>query len=113
MFVGAEEIQCNIDTQCKKNKQSNYLVIYSTISYSFLKDDLKQPGYLCIFLCICSCVVGDVYCFVLFCFFVPHIHLNMSFSSLVIGSQDRELDELSPIYELYIICWATLVSTSS
>lgn len=41
MFVGAEEIQCNIDTQCKKNKQSNYLVIYSTISYSFLKDDLK------------------------------------------------------------------------
>lgn len=39
---GAEEIQCNIDVQCKKKKQhSNYPVIYSAISYSFQKDDIK------------------------------------------------------------------------
>lgn len=51
-FVGAEEIQCNIDTQCKKNKQSNYLEIYSTISYSFLKGDLGTCAYSCIYVLV-------------------------------------------------------------
>ena len=71
--------------------------------------DIKYPGYWCIFQDICSCVGGSVYyCFTLFSFLVPHINPNKSFSDLVVESQDKELDELSPISELCIICWATL-----
>lgn len=90
-----------------KKQIQNYLVTYSTINYNF-QSDIKYPGYLCIVQYICSCTGGSVYCFALFCFLVPHINPNKSFSNLVVGSQDRNLDELAPISELYIIYWATL-----
>jgi len=60
----------------------------------FFKRDIKYPGHLCIFLCICSCVCGGgVYCLALFCFLVPYIKPNKSFSDLKVR---RELAELSP-----------------
>lgn len=55
-------------------------------------------------------MVAVVYCFALFCFLVPHTNPNKSFSDLVVESEDRELDELFPTSELYIMCLATLCS---
>ena len=68
----------------------------------FFKRDVKCPGHLCIFLCICSCVVGGAYCSALFCFLVLCIQPNKSFSDSVVESQDRELAELPSVPKLYM-----------